>query len=152
LQAVSPLPQVAAQTPTLHTWPVAQVLPQAPQWALLCCRLTQSAPQRVSSAPQSALPSGGAPSGVAPSPLVPSSGAMSAPPRSLTAASGLPKTERPSQAPSARAQRGSAHRLQIIQVFLCFKAFTSGHTLATVVPGDRPAAFLAPGVPGRDDD
>jgi len=50
LQAVSPPPQVAAQTPTLHTWPIAQALPQAPQ---LAASMRVSAQPRVMPSPQS---------------------------------------------------------------------------------------------------
>jgi hypothetical protein len=35
LQTVSPMPQARRQTPALHSWPVAQAVPQAPQLAAL---------------------------------------------------------------------------------------------------------------------
>jgi hypothetical protein len=78
--ALRPAAQVAAQTPTLQTWPEGQAVPQAPQFAGSWPGSTQLPPQASWPAPQVTPPSLPEPSPVAPSPAStpsPSPGATS---------------------------------------------------------------------------
>ena len=46
-QVVAGSPQLAPHTPPEHTWPAAQAVPHAPQWASLLCVSTQAPEQFV---------------------------------------------------------------------------------------------------------